>query len=118
MTDEFTINDLRDLAKDQAKRAEEYCQARRKAGQAKVALDLMLTAQLPDIRAEKRNVGIEMAYTMLMERNEAAKEFFEIWQKEESNYKGLEKMLEAYASRIMLEMSILKRQADGEKWGA
>jgi hypothetical protein len=78
----------------------------------------MLTAELPGIRAEKRNCGVEMAYIMLMERNEAAKEFYGEWQKEESNYKGLERMLEAYESRIMLEMSIAKRQAAGEKWGA
>jgi len=116
--EEFTINDLRSLAKEQADRAGQYCSSRVKAGEAKVALDLILTANLGLIRAEKPNVGVEMAYHMLMERSEAAKGFYEAWQKEEANYKGLERLLEAYASRIMLEMSILKRQADGEKWGA
>lgn len=115
--DEFTMNDLRDLAKEQATRANEYCQARRKAGSAKVALDLILTAQLPGIRAEKRNCGVEMAYLILMERSEAAKGYYEAWQTEEANYKGLEKLLEAYGSRIMLEMSIAKREAEGAKWG-
>lgn len=116
--DEFTINDLRDLAKEQAARAEEYCKARRAAGEAKVALDLLLCAALPGIRAEKSNVGEFMAYEKLMERQEAARGYFEAWQKEEAHYKGLERLLEAYESRIMLEMSIAKRQAAGEKWGA
>jgi hypothetical protein len=118
MNDVFTVLDLRELAKEQAKRADEYCIARRAAGEAKVKLDLILTAYLPGIRMNKPNAGIEMAHQMLMERCAEAKEYYEIWQKEEANYKGLEKLLEAYASRIMLEMSILKRQAEGEKWGA
>jgi hypothetical protein len=116
--DEFTINDLRDLAKGQTERADEYCRARRAAGEAKVALDLLLTAALPGIRAEKRNVGMDMAYLMLIERQEAARGYFEDWQKNEAAYKGLERLLDAYASRIMMELSILKRQADGERYGA
>jgi hypothetical protein len=115
---EFTVNDLRDLAKGQTERAEEYCTARRAAGEAKVALDLLLTVDLARIRGLKKNCGIDMAYSILMEENDEAKEYFSIWQKNESLYKSLEKLLEAYSSRIMIEQSIMRYQREGEKWGS
>lgn len=104
------------LADQQIKNAQDYFESRRKAGDALAALDLLVTAELPALRSQKKNIGIDMARLMLMEENLAAREFFKEWQEMEARYKGLEKLLEAYASKISLEQSIMKYQKEGETY--
>ena len=111
------IEFLRQIANEQAERAKEYADARRKAGLSKTKLDLLLTAALPTIRIQKPNVGVEMAVLILMEDNDVARGLYRDWQIEESTYKGLEKLLEAHATRISLEQSIFKYKREGEKYG-
>lgn len=108
---------IRTIAQEQRKHAENYADARKKAGVAKVSLELLLTAGLPSIRKEKKNVGIEMAMMMLMEFDLEARKFYKEWQEQEAIYKGLEKLLEAHATRISFEQSVLKYIHTGEKYG-
>ena len=111
------VKNLRKIASEQVEHAKKFCELRERAGIAKTKLELLLTSQLPAIRGEKKNVGVEMAYLMLMEIEPAAKEFYQEWQDSEAKYKGLEKLLDAYATRISLEQSIFKYQRDGERYG-
>lgn len=118
--------ELRDIAIEQTKRCVEYAEARGKAGRAKVALDMLLAAGLKGIRANKPNVGIDLAYIILCEpvwlagtdQSEAARSFYAEWQEQESVYKGLERVIDAYQSRIMMEMALMKHQQIGERHGA
>ena len=109
--------ELRLIADKQIENAKLYAAARQKAGEAESELKILLTASLKSLRGNKKNLGVEMACLMLMEDNEVARELFRIWTVKEAKYKGLEKLLEAYGSKLIMEQSLLKRQTDGEKWG-
>ena len=110
------VQNLRKIAAEQIEHAQKFCELRERAGIAKTKLELLLTAQIPAISGEKKNVGVEMAYLMLMEIEPAAKEFYQEWQDSEAKYRGLEKLLDAYATRISLEQSIFRYVREGEKW--
>ena len=107
---------LRTIAQEQKKHAEAYCTARKRAGIAKVKLELLLVAHLEDIRKQKKNAGYEMSVLMLLERLEEAKPFYSEWQEQEAAYKGLEKLCEAYATRISFEQSVMRFTREGEKY--
>lgn len=110
--------ELREIAVKQIENAQAYAIARLKAGQAESDLKILLTASLKALRGNKKNLGVEMACLMLCEDNEVARELLKIWTVEEAKYKGLERLLEAYSSKLIMEQSLMKRQAEGEKWGA
>lgn len=109
--------ELSKVADQQIKVAEEYALARKEAGDAQASLDLLVAAELSTLRGQKKNLGIEMARLMLIEESLAARSFYEQWIKKEAIYKGLEKILEARASKISLEQSIMKYQKEGERYG-
>lgn len=111
------MDDLRILADQQIECSERYYEARVAAGNARAELNLILAANLKDIRAEKPNVGIELAQLMLCETNETARHLMSEWQKNEGVYKGLERILDARASKIILEQTLMKRIREGEKYG-
>ena len=58
-----------------------------------------------------------MAIIILMEEDKVAQDLYKEWQIKESQYKGIEKLLESYNSRIIMEMALSKHQSDGEKYG-
>ena len=105
------------LADKQIKNAEAYEEARHKAADAKVKLDLLLVAELPQIRAVKKNAGVDMAILMLMEKSEVARGLYKEFVEWEAKYKGLEILIEAYATKITLAQSQMKYLGTGEKFG-
>ncbi len=111
------FEDLRKIADEQVACAEKYAEARKAAGMAEVSLNLILASELKSIRAEKPNVGVEFAQIMLCEYNDAAKSFYEQWKRNEGIYKGLERLLDARGSKLILEQSLMKRVRDGERFG-
>lgn len=115
--DHIKAQELSKLADVQIQNATAYFEARRRAGDALSALDLMVAASLTDFRSKKKNLGIELARLMLIENNPSAQSFFKEWQEPEARYKGLEKLLEAYATKISLEQSIMKFIKEGERYG-
>lgn len=110
-------NELSQIANHQMENAKSYADARVKAGKAEYSLKILLTSKLKELRGNKKNLGIEMALLMLMEDNETARNLYAEWMEWESKYKGLEKLLEAYASKLITEQAIMKRFTEGEKWG-
>lgn len=108
--------ELSGLASHQIKLAQDYATQRQLAGELKTQLELMLVADLEWIRAEKSNVGYEMAMLMLLERNKAAKLIYQEFRQAESKYKGLEKLVDAHQSKISLEQSVMRYVSDGEKY--
>lgn len=100
--------ELSALANKQIELAGRYEQSRRKAGEAKTDLDILLVTHIKDIRAQKSNVGIEMAYIMLMEIEPTARQIYKTMIEETENYKGLEVLIEAHQSKISLEQSVLR----------
>lgn len=117
MTDIQRVIDLRPIADQQVKNAEKYSEARKKAGKAEADLKIILTAHLRELRIEKKNLGVDMAILMLCEDNDIAKGLFQEWIEQEAIYKGLEKLLEATAAKLIFEQSIMKFQGQGERWG-
>lgn len=109
--------ELSKLASHQIELAGQYAEQRTKSGNAKADLDLILTAHIGAIREKKANVGMDMAYIMLMETHDVAAKLYKEWQQAENNYKGLEKLIEAHQSKISLEQSIMKYVGTGEKYG-
>jgi hypothetical protein len=105
------------IADKQIEIAIEYEKARRNAGTAEGNFKILLTAQLKDFRAEKKNLGVDMAQLMLMEENAEARDLFKTWMEQESIYKGLERLLDAYASKLITEQAIMKFIGQGERWG-
>ena len=101
-------NEVLTLAQKQIQYATEYYKARIKAGRAKKELDTLLVAILSDLRASKSNLGYDMAVLMLCERNEVARGIYGTLLEQTARYKGLDKIIEAYKSQIMLYQSIWK----------
>ena len=92
--------------------AREYKESRESATKAKLELDTLLVANLCWIRAEKPNVGTDMAYLMLMEISKAAKEPYEKWLTELAKYKGLERIITAVESKTTFVQSLMRYQRD------
>lgn len=111
------LTDLQKLTDDHIAFAEEYRIARLKAAKAKEQFYIILTSLLPEIRKQKRNIGLEMANIEAMRMNDMAKQLWGEWQEEEAKYKGLEKLIEAIRSKISLSQSIMKWAAEKEITG-
>ena len=105
------------IADKQIEIAKQYEEARRKSGEAEGDLKLILTSRLKELRGTKKNIGVEMAILMLMEENATAQKLYKDWVTWESKYKGLEKLLDAYASKLITEQAIMKYIGQGERWG-
>ena len=95
---------------ERIKIAREYRDSRVLAAKAKHRLDILLVANLAIIRETKSNVGIDMAYLMLMDICTDAKEYYKIWKVEEAKYKGLERILTALESKTTFYQSLMKFQ--------
>ncbi len=104
----LTPNEVIDLARKQTETAVEYAKARMKAGRAKKELDTLLVAILSDLRASKANLGYDMAVLMLCERNEVARDIYGTLLEQTARYKGLDKIIEAIKTQILLYQSIWK----------
>ena len=99
--------------------AREYSKCRETAHTSKYNLDMILVSKLSDIRAYKANVGIDMAYLILLEdgflpedqRNEA-KEYYKEWKTNEGKYKGLERLMSAVESKITFIQSLMRYERD------
>ena len=106
--------ELQKLTNDHIAFAEEYRQARAKAGKAKREFYIFLAARLPEIRKERKSIGLEMA-TLAAILDENVKMCWEEWQMWEDKYKGLEKLIDALKVKISLTQSIMKYFLEGEK---
>lgn len=108
---------LKDIADQQIKNSEAYAQARKEAGEAEADLKILLAPALKEMRKTKKNLGVEMAVLFFIAENEIARNLYEIWIKQEAIYKGLEKILDSYSAKLIMEQSIMKRLGSGERWG-
>ena len=104
----LTPNEVIELARKQSETAIEYAEARMSSGKAKKELDTLLVASLSDLRASKSNLGYDMAILMLCEKNEVARGIYGTLLEQTARYKGLDKIIEAIKSQIMLYQSIWK----------
>ena len=115
--DYIQAKSLSQIADKQVILAEEYESARRKSGKAESELKLILASKLAELRGKKKNIGIEMAILMLLEDDKIARGLYKEFTEQEAIYKGLEKLLDAYASKLITEQAIMKFIKTGEKWG-
>lgn len=88
--------------------SKQYADARKKAAEAKINIDIMLTAKLANIREQKSNVGYDMAILMLMEEQPHVKEDYTVWKREEAKYKGLEKIIDSLRTKLSFYQTIAK----------
>lgn len=115
--DHERIEQLRKMAQAQVDTATRYANIRRQSGNAESDLKILLTARLKELRGNKKNLGIEMAILIMCEEDTHAQELFQEWQRKEAEYKGLERILDAQASQLMFEQSVMRYQREGEKYG-
>jgi hypothetical protein len=103
---------------EQIKLSRQYFQNRIDAADAKVKLDQLLASNfLREFRAEKPNVGYEIALIMLMEKSTEAMDWYRIWGSCTAKYKGLEKILDSISTKISYVQSVMKFQLTGERNG-
>lgn len=110
-------HELSQVANKQIEIAQEYSAARNKAGVAEYQLKLILASKLSELRVGRKNLGIEMALLMLMETDQVARGLYEEWMASEAKYKGLEKILDSYSSKLITEQALMKRFSQGEMLG-
>lgn len=104
------------IVKNQNDIANKYSEQRKIASKAKTEMQILLVSALPNIRLSKPNVGIEMAFLMLMEYQPDTTAIYRQWKEAEGLYKGYEKILEANSSSLMYAMALMKYEGQGEKF--
>lgn len=100
--------------------SEEYEVERKAFGQAKSDIDVLLAGQILGFLGTKKNLGIDMAYEMLIasykqNNSTVAEELYKEMIRHENNYKALERIIDANASKVMAIQSIMKYKLEGEK---
>jgi len=108
---------LASAVKEQKTVAKNYSEARSCAAVAKYSVDKALALKITAYRAEKKNLGIEMAILMKLEEND--KEFdeqYRILLVNSALYKGYEKQLENLSSEIISVQSLMKWHKQGERF--
>jgi hypothetical protein len=108
---------LQEIAARQVADAERYATAREAAGKAELNLNVILISHIKDIRAAKKNVGVEFAQMLVCADYSEALEFYREWKNNEATCKGLEKLIDARAGQLIMEQSLLKNEREGAKWG-
>ena len=109
--------ELSDLCNAQIKLAQEYKEARVKAGQAKVKLNMLLVVRLKDFREKKKNIGMEMSVLMLCEESEEARKYYHAFEYFTYSYKGLEVLINAHQNKISALQSLMRYVRQGEQYG-
>ena len=117
MTDIHKAYEILELANESIKLAKQYEVARSSAGKARADIDLLLTAHFNQIRSQKSNVGYDLAILMLIDIVPEAGEIYRTLQIQTAKYRGLEKIIDAYKTKISLQQSIMKYQLEGERGG-
>ena len=87
---------------------------RKRHGTAKAQLDILLAKKILDYADKKKNIGYDMALLFLMAQSDEAKVLYKKMVEADDNYKGLEKLLDAYKTKIMSTQSIMKYNLQGE----
>jgi len=107
---------------ERIKLAKDYAKEREEAFKAKYKLDMLLVANLSEIRGKKSNVGYDMALLMLMEIDflkiedtNAVREYYKDYLYHTSRYKGLERILSSFESKTTFYQSLMRYQREGEK---
>ena len=97
--------------------ATEYGKERVASMTARVDFEILLTADLAELRKDKPNAGFDTLCLMFIEKDPLAKELYSTWKKKEARYKGLERLLEATHTKISYMQSVMKYNSNGEKRG-
>lgn len=110
-----TALEAMELTEDLSLKCIEYAKHREEAGNAKKDLDILLASKyLSDFRSVKKNLGYEMSILMLIEAEPTARAIYATYITSEAKYKGLERIIDAYQSKLSFIQSVLKYQLKGE----
>jgi hypothetical protein len=107
------------LTDRQVELSQRYALCRVESAKNKWKFEMVLTANLENIRKIKPNAGVELATLMLMEilpkeQVDEVKNYYKLWLQNEAEYKGLEKILDATHTKIMYAQSLMKYTKEGE----
>ena len=108
---------LKEIADHQILVSKQYAKAREESGKAETELKLLLAPALNDISEGRKNMGIETALLRFIADNGSARKLYEEWHNKRAVYKGLEKIMDSYASKLITAQAIMKFVGTGEKWG-
>ena len=94
--------------------SEQCHQARLACHKAKFSLDVVIASKINELRQKRANIGYEMAMLTIISEVPELKKDYEMYTNEESNYKGLDKVIEARQNVVSLAQSLMKnREKDG-----
>ena len=104
-------NQVMKISQEIVEKARLYQAARRKSAIAKWKLDLILASKMEEMRLIRKSIGYDTARVMLLEYDD--EEIAEYYREEErwtSEYKGLEKVIDALQSQVSLCQSLIKNK--------
>ena len=98
------------LAEEREQVARDYAKHRYKASKAYIELMTYVIAELPELKKKRRSIGKEMAILETCAINEQAKKAHDEWELHTSQYKALERVIDAKSDRVGLARSIWKAE--------
>lgn len=115
-----TEQELRELAEKQREMCEQYFEARKRFGEAKLNLTVLLVPHQEE--KDYRKASFEKQLLMLLadtpeNHKPEVYGYYREYIEQEQRYKGLEKIIEAYASRISSLQSLMKWEKQNVPFG-
>jgi hypothetical protein len=115
MIDVFDIKEVYRISNEIIDLAKSYKASRDAYAEAKLFLDYNIAKNMSEFRQKRANIGYEMALLMLLEQDSPEiKENYQTYIIQENQFKGLERLIEAYNSKISLTQSLIKHKAVNE----
>ena len=114
---------LDENSKSQTETAKAYLKARREYARLHFKMQMEVAKKLSEYKAEKKNLGIDMALLMRLQEAQETndKEYIELYEKylySIGNYKGLDRALDALQNQSISLQSIMKYNVNGELYGS
>lgn len=100
---------LQGIADKYMKYSKQYFNARVEYSGLRKFVTVETAKRLPEFRKEKPNIGHQMAELMTLDTKEMQDKYGEMIEAE-NLYKGLERVMNAYATRISLGQSLIKNK--------
>jgi hypothetical protein len=116
MFEDYT-QELDRLSKEKIDLSSEYKEARLSATKSRISYQIKLASIIDIIKGDRKTISYEMSeIESLKLNNDEVTDLYREKEEQEALYKGLEKVIEAYTSRIMAIQSLMKYNINGE-WG-
>lgn len=108
------VEELKELTDEKFKHAKRYETYRLSYGQAKADLDVILSVNMPKILEKRKNAGYETCLLLLLSELPELRDTYRNMIKNQEACKALEKILDAYDSKIFSLQRVMQYNIGGE----